>query len=130
MIIQKKIKQDMVSAMKKKETEKLGLLRVVMGEFGRIGKEIDNEKAIKIIRNMYENAKSTDNKFEMEVLDSYLPKMYSEEKVRALVATIVLANGYKTMKDIGGVMKALSNNPDAALIDKKYASAYAKELLS
>ena len=130
MKVQNKIKQDMVSAMKNKETEKLGLLRVVMGEFSRIGKEVDNEKAIKIIRNMYENAKIAGNEIEMKVLDSYLPQMYSEEKVRALVATIVLAHGYKTMKDLGGIMKALNNNPDALLIDKKYASAYAKELLS
>jgi len=130
MKVQNKIKQDMVSAMKNKETEKLGLLRVVMGEFSRIGKEVDDEKAIKIIRNMYENAKIAGNEIEMKVLDSYLPQMYSEEKVRALVATIIEAHGYKTMKDLGGIMTAIGKNPDAALIDKKYASAYAKELLS
>ena len=130
MNVQNKVKEDMVNAMKNKETEKLNLLRVVIGEFGRIGKEVDNQKAIRIIRNMYENAKTVGSKFEMEVLDAYLPKMYSEEQVRALVANIIEAHGYKTMKDLGGVMKALSNNPDAALIDKKYASAYAKELLS
>ncbi|MFW6246810.1 MAG: GatB/YqeY domain-containing protein, partial [bacterium] len=106
MNVQNKIKQDMVAAMKNKETEKLGLLRVVMGEFGRIDKKIDNQKAIKIIRNMYENARVAGNEFEMNVLSSYLPQMYSEEKVRALVANIIEAHGYKTMKDLGGVMKA------------------------
>jgi len=130
MKVQNKIKQDMVAAMKNKETEKLALLRVVIGEFGRIGKEVEDEKAIRIIRNMHENAKNVGNEFEMNVLDSYLPKMYSEDQTRALVANIIEAQGYKTMKDIGGVMKALNNNPDTALIDKKYASTYAKELLS
>lgn len=130
MNVQNKVKEDMVYAMKNKETEKLNLLRVVIGEFARIGKDIDDEKAIKIIRNMHENAKNAGNEFEVNVLDVYLPKMYGEDKIRALVANVIEANGYKTMKDIGGVMKALNTNPDALLIDKKYASAYAKELLS
>ena len=130
MNVQNKVKEDMVYAMKNKETEKLNLLRVVIGEFARIGKDVDDEKAIKIIRNMHENAKNVGNEFEVNFLDVYLPKMYSEGQVRALVANIVEAHGYKTMKDLGGVMSTISNNPNALLIDKKYASAYAKELLS
>jgi len=130
MKVQEKIKKDMVQAMRDHETEKLNLLRVVIGEFNRIGKDIDDQKAIKIIRNMHENAVNVNNKIEAEILDSYLPKMYSEEQVRVLVANIIKGNDYKSMKDIGGVMKALNNNPDTALINKKYASEYAKELLS
>jgi uncharacterized protein YqeY len=130
MKVQEKIKKDMVQAMRDHETEKLNLLRVVIGEFNRIGKDIDDQKAIKIIRNMHENAVNVNNKIEAEILDSYLPKMYSEEQVRVLVANIIKGNDYKSMKDIGGVMKALNNNPDTTLINKKYASEYAKELLS
>ena len=130
MNVQNKVKQDMVSAMKNKESEKLLILRVVIGEFARFGKDVDDEKAIKIISKMYDNAKQIANASEMKILHEYLPKKYSEEQVRALVANIVEAHGYKTMKDLGGVMSTISNNPNALLIDKKYASAYAKELLS
>jgi len=130
MKVQNKIREDMVSAMKLRDTETVSLLRVVSGEFGRVGKDLSDEQSIKVIRKMVENAKELGNLKEVEILDKYLPKMYSEDQTRSLVANIIDAHGYKTMKDISGVMKALNNNPGTALIDKKYASTYAKELLS
>jgi len=129
MIIQNKIKEDMVNAMKTKDNSSLNLLRVIIGEFNRIDKEISNEIAIKIIRKMYKNALESKNSFEIIVLEKYLPKMYNENEIRALVGNIIEGNDFKTMKDMGDVMKIIKNNPDSMLIDNKLASRITKELL-
>ena len=44
---------------------------------------------------------------EKEVLDSYLPKMMTEDELSAVVDKIIAENGFSTMKDMGNVMKIL-----------------------
>ena len=56
MSIQKQVEFHMKLAMKLKQKKIRDLLRVVMGEFAREGKEITDEQALKIIKKMYDNA--------------------------------------------------------------------------
>jgi len=130
MTLQAKIKQDMVQAMRDHETEKVNLLRVVMGEFGRIGKEIPDDQAIKIIRKMSENAKEQNNIGEVNILETYLPKMYSEQQIKTLVANIIKGHKFKGMQHMGTIMGILSKHPDKMLIDNKIASGIVRELLA
>lgn len=44
---------------------------------------------------------------EKEILDSYLPKMLSDDELAAVIDKIVTENGFSTMKDMGNAMKVL-----------------------
>lgn len=44
---------------------------------------------------------------EKEILDSYLPKMLTEDELAAVIDRIVTENGFSTMKDMGNAMKIL-----------------------
>lgn len=126
MTLQEQIREDMVDAMKSKDTQTVSLLRVVAGEFGRVGKDLSDEQALKVIRKMSENAKELGNQKEVEILDKYLPQMLDENQITLLVNEIIHQNGYSGMKDMGKVMSQLKSPQ----IDGKISSKIVKEMLS
>ncbi len=112
MSIQEKIKKDLTRAMKEKDEEKKNALRVIMGEFGRgEKKEISDNDAVKIIKKLVKSERETlessgqqgDNRY-IEILESYLPKMASEEEIiRWIMENIDFAdykNKMQAMRDI------------------------------
>ena len=129
MSLQTQIREDMVNAMKSRDTETVSLLRVVAGEFGRIGKDLSDEEATKVIRKMVENAKELGNQGEVDILDKYLPKMLGEQQIKVLVAGIIQSNSFAGMQDMGKVMGEIKKLPSAAQIDGKIASQFTRELL-
>jgi len=144
MEIKKTIVDDMKSAMKAKESLKLGVLRMVKARFmehetSAKGGELDDEKGIAIIQNMikqrqesvktYEEndrQESADKeKAEIDVLKGYLPNSISEEMVKSTVDEVVAQTGANSPKDMGKVMgavmgklKAMSGLVDGALVQK------------
>ena len=130
MNLQEQIRLDMVSAMKNREAETLSLLRVVAGEFGRIGKELTDEQVVKVLRKMVENATELGNLNEVKILDKYLPKMLGEGQIKEIIAGIINKNGFAGIKDMGKVMAELKKVPVASQIDGKIASGFVKEMLS
>jgi len=130
MSLQTQIREDMIAAMKSRETEKVSLLRVVAGEFGRVGKDLTDEQAIKVLRKMSENATELGNLGEVEILDKYLPQMLGEYQIKTIVGGIIQKNGYTGMQDMGKVMGTLKEHPMSSQIDGKIASSITRELLS
>jgi len=130
MSLQTKIREDMVAAMKSRDTEVVSLLRVVAGEFGRVGKDLSDEEATKVIRKMVENAKELGNLNEVVILDKYLPQMLGEYQIKTIVGGIIQKNGYSGMQDMGKVMTTIKNHPMSAEIDGKIASQITRELLT
>lgn len=130
MSLQSQIREDMVNAMKSRDTETVSLLRVVAGEFGRIGKDLSDEEATKVIRKMVENAKELGNRGEVDILDKYLPQMLGEQQIKTLVGGIIQSNGFSGTQDMGKVMGEIKKHPAAAQIDGKIASQIVRELLS
>ena len=130
MSLQTKIREDMVAAMKSRDTEVVSLLRVVAGEFGRVGKDLSDEEATKVIRKMVENAKELGNLNEVVILDKYLPQMLGEFQIRTIVGGIIQANKFSGMQDMGKVMTTIKNHPMSAEIDGKIASQITRELLT
>jgi len=133
MSLQTQIREDMIAAMKNRDTETVSLLRVVAGEFGRemkSSKELSDDEALKVIRKMSENAKELGNQGEVDILDKYLPQMLGEYQIRTIVGGIIQKNKYSGMPDMGKVMTTLKSHPMTALIDGKLASQLTKELLT
>lgn len=128
MKLQEQINIDLKKSMKNRETEKRDLLRVVIGEFNRIGKEISDDQVIKIIRKMKENADLYGEKNESIILNNYLLVQLEEKLIETIVGSIISKNRYNSMKDMGNVMKELKMNYDNQ-IDGKLASYIIKNIL-
>lgn len=130
MSLQTQIREDMVAAMKARDTEVVSLLRVVAGEFGRIGKDLSDEQATKVLRRMLENAKEFGNLTEVVILGKYLPTMLEKTQIKILVAGIIHKGKYSGMQNMGKVMGEIKTLPMSAQIDGKIASGIVRELLS
>jgi len=130
MTLQEQMRNDMVNAMKSRETDVVDILRVAAGEFGRIGKDLNDGQVIKVIRKLSENAIELENHREAEILDKYLPKMLDKAEIEAIVSEILIKRFYRGMKDMGKVMGEIKTRPDSHLIDGKISSKIVKEMLN
>ena len=142
-----RITDDMKSAMKAKETARLGAIRLLLAAIKQ--KEVDERIAlddgqvIAVIEKMlkqrkdsiaqYEAAKRQDladaEKFEVEVLSAYMPQAMSADEVAAIVAKAVADSGAKAPADMGKVM-ALVKPQIAGRADMGEVSRLVKERLT
>ncbi|NHR06197.1 GatB/YqeY domain-containing protein [Chromobacterium haemolyticum] len=125
MSLKQRISDDMKSAMKARESDKLAAIRLLRAAIKQ--KEVDErvelddagvvaviDKMLKQRRDsisQYEAAQRQDladkEKFEMDVLMAYMPQQLSAEEVDALVAKAVADSGAAGMQDMGKVMGLL-----------------------
>jgi uncharacterized protein YqeY len=122
MALRERINEEMKTAMKAREQQKLDALRLLLSEVKR--KEVDEritiddagvvsvvEKMIKQRKDsiaQFEKAARTDladkEKFELAILEGYLPQQLSAAEVDAIIAEAVAATGAKSPADMGKVM--------------------------
>lgn len=62
------------------------------------------------------------NSAEIAILEKYLPKGLEPAKLEALIAEVIAATGAVSKKEMGKVIGALKQRPEAALIDFGAAS--------
>ncbi len=114
MTLQEQIKKDMMQAMKDKDEEKKNSLRVVMGEFGRAEtKALSDDEVVRVLKKLVKSERETleqsgragDSRY-IDILESYLPKMASDDELRSWIHENVDFSKYKNkmqaMKDIMG----------------------------
>lgn len=130
MTVQERIKADLKEAIKSGNTEKKNLLRVIIGEFNRIGKELTDEIATKEIKKMYVNATDKDygNVDEAQILSEYLPKELSENDLSFIIKEIIQQDGLSSMKDMGVVMSKLKETYPNQYDGKLASTIVRKEL--
>ena len=146
MNILEKIKNDMYSAMKSREKDKAVTLRVVMSSLKNFKIEnknrLSDSDGIRVIKKLvkqrkdsaeiYKNANRLDlagkEEFELDVLSSYMPKMYSEAEIRALIKVTIKDTNAKDLNDIGKVMPIIMQR-GAGKIDGKIANSILRDLL-
>lgn len=125
MTLKTQISEDMKSAMRAKETVRLGTIRLLQAAIKQ--REVDErveltdadvisviEKMLKQRRDSisaYEKANRDDladvEKAEVAILQVYLPKQLTEEEVKALLESAVAQTGAASMKDMGKVMAVI-----------------------
>ena len=130
MRIQEQIKQELRASMVGGNKELTSLLRVILGEFSREGKELSDEQALKVIKKMRDNAVELKNEFEEIELNKYLPSMFEPKELREMIKTIIELNELSGMQSMGRVMGELSKSKENSRIDKQTASQIVRELLS
>jgi|TARA_B100001094_G_scaffold277170_1_gene285848 uncharacterized protein YqeY len=143
----KKLEQDMMQALKNKEKEKAGALRLIMAKCKNksieLRKELSDQEIIKVLQTVAKQHKesiklykegSRDDLVEAEMrelrfVEVYLPSMMNEQDLRALVSSVITESGASSMADFGKVMPNVMKQ-GAGKIDGNTAQAIVKELLS
>jgi uncharacterized protein len=125
MPLRDQLNEDIKSAMKARETERLNALRLMLAAVKQ--REVDErvtlddagvvsvvEKMIKQRKDsiaQYEKAARQDladkEKYEISVLQAYLPQQMSQAEVEAAVAEAIASTGAKSAADMGKVMGVL-----------------------
>jgi len=129
MTVQEHIKNDLKIAMREKNVALRDLLRVVIGEFNREGKEVSDERATAIIKKMRDNAVEFNNESEVELLDLYLPQQMDELELKRVLMNHIMNLDSPSMKDMGGVMGFLKTN-FGGQYDGKVAGGLVRKLLA
>jgi len=128
MKLQERIQNDLKPAMFAKDEDRKSLIRVIMSEMSRVGKELTDDEVIKILRKMKENAELMSNKVEISILEDYLPMTLNSTQTKNIIVDLINKNGFSGIKDMGKVMTSLKTM--GGQIDGKLASQITKELLS
>jgi uncharacterized protein YqeY len=130
-----KLRADIVAAMKARDTATATALRTMDAAIQRAAmdasKPIDEALVIATFRKAVKNLTDARTEFEkggradlvaansteIAILEKYLPKGLDAAKVEALVAEVIAATGASSKKDMGKVIGALKQRPEAGLLD-------------
>lgn len=117
--------QDMKTAMKQKDKEKLSTIRMVRAAIKKLEidkrHELSEEDVLEVLVreikqrkdsfNEYEKAGRNDlaqkEKLEIEILSNYLPAQLDEEELHQIVADAIALSGATSKKEMGKVMGAV-----------------------
>jgi uncharacterized protein YqeY len=142
-----KINADIKTAMLAKDKERLAALRDIKSklllEATSGSGEVSEEAAMKIVLKLHKQRMETytlyveqnredlaaDELFQAKVIEEYMPKMMSEDEIRAEVTAAIASTGAASPQDMGKVMGVLTGKL-AGKADGKVISTLVKEALS
>jgi len=136
------VKRDQINARKDRNAELATLLTTFYSEAAIIGKndgdrqttdkevQVVARKFIKNAREVIQNLDGNDPRsisalIEIGVVSEYLPQQLADTELQNIIMTIIEANTYSSMKDMGSVMKELKEKHDGQY-DGKTASKLIK----
>jgi len=129
------LRADIVVSMKARDTATTTALRTADAQIKRAAmdanKDIDEALVVATMRKAVKNLADARAEFEkggradlvaannaeIAILEKYLPKGLDQAKVEALVIEAIAATGATTKKEMGKVIAALKQRPEAGLID-------------
>lgn len=112
-------------AMRAKDKERLGVLRLITAEIKRIEVderiELDDARVLAVLDKMVKQRRDSARQFaendrqdladkelfEIDIIQRFLPQQLSEDEIRALVAKTAAEQDAKSMADMGKLMAAL-----------------------
>ena len=136
-----RVKQDLTTAMKAGEKDRVAALRLVLSELQKDAKEGAGDELAVLRRERKRRHESAAafreggrpelaaaEEAEAHVIEAYLPAELSDDELRAIVAEAVAETGASSPKDMGQVMKAAMARVQGRA-DGKRVSALAQEAL-
>ncbi len=133
--IYEKLRADIITAMKARDAGKALILRTTDAAIQRAAmdasKPIDDALVITVLRKAVKNLTDAKAEFakggradlvaaneaEIKLLEQYLPAGLEPAKLEALIAEAIAATGATSKKEMGKVIGALKQRPEAPLID-------------
>ena len=138
----------MKESMKAKDTVRLGTVRMTLAAIKNkeiaAGGELDDAAVTDILSTLVKQRREAAEAFregdrlelaekeeaELVVLQSFLPEQLSEDEVRELVDSVVTELGASSMKDMGAVMKVLTDKTRGRADGKLVSDLVKKRLLA
>ena len=125
MSLKNQITEDMKSAMKAGDKDRLKVVRLMMAAIKQVEvdsrSELDDNGVLGVLEKMVKQRRDSVEQFEkggredlaaaeraeIEVLETYLPEQLSAEELAALVDEVIAATGAGSIRDMGKVMGQL-----------------------
>jgi uncharacterized protein len=140
-LVADRLKQDLATAMKAGERDRVATLRLVLSELQKAAKDGDDDE-VAVLRRERKRRNESASAFreggrpelaaaeeaEAAIIETYLPPELSDDELRAIVADAVAQTGASSPRDMGQVMKA-SMARVAGRADGRRVSALAQEAL-
>lgn len=129
------LRADIIAAVKNRDTALATILRTNDGAIQRasmdLNKPIDDELVIATLRKAVKNLAAANGEFEkggrtdlieanlreIAIIEKYLPATLNAAQLEALVAETIASTGAQSKKEMGKVIGALKQHPQAGLID-------------
>jgi len=145
--LKSRISDDMKSAMKAGEKERLGTIRLILSAIKQqevdSRKDLDDSDILAILDKMSKQRRESIDQFEkagrddlagkekaeLEILQTYLPSQLGDEEIKTLINEAIEATGAEAMKDMGKVMGILKPKMQGRA-DMAAVSAQVKSRLS
>lgn len=147
MTLQERLANDNKEALKARDTKRRTAISFLLAEVKRLAIDKRQEslsdpeavsvlqKQLKMRQESLEQAKkanredlAADNLYEIDIIQSYLPKTLSDEDTKTLAQAVVNDLGARTVKDMGPVMAEAARREPG--VDKGLLSRHVKALLS
>ncbi len=147
MTLSEQINNDIKSAMKAREADKLAALRDIKSKLlleatKDANADVDESTGLKILNKLYKQRieaaelyasqgredLQADELTQAEVIKAYLPEKMSPEKLKEAIQTIITQTGASSMADMGKVM-GMASKQLAGKADGKDISNIVKEIL-
>ncbi len=147
MKLRDRINQDLTSAMKARDADRLRVLRMmkaaVKNEEIEIRGELDDPQVVQVLSALVKQRMDSIEQFsrggrpelaaqeaaEIKVIEAYLPAAAGEEEIIAVVEEAIRATGASSPKDMGKVMKECMLRFSGKPVDGKVVSALVKQRL-
>ena len=147
MSLKNQIREDMKSAMKAGDKDRLKVVRLIMAAIKQVEVdkrvELDDPGVLSVLEKMVKQRRDSVEQFEtgkredlaaieraeIEVLQAYLPEQLSADEITALVDEIIAATGAESIRDMGKVMGQIKAKA-AGRADMGTVSATVKERLA
>ena len=148
MSLAKQIVTDLTAAMKAQDAARTSTLRMVkaamMNRQIEKGAELDDEDMQKLLRSIVKQRRDSIEQYEkagrqelvdketaeIAVIETYLPAAASREEIEQAVVAAIAQTGASSMKDMGGVMKAVQAALAGKNADGRTVSEVVKARLS
>jgi uncharacterized protein YqeY len=148
MSLSKQIVTDLTAAMKAQDAARTSTLRMVkaamMNRQIEKGAELDDDDMQKLLRSLVKQRRDSIEQYEkagrqelvdkeaaeIAVIETYLPAAASREEIEQAVMAAIAATGASSMKDMGGVMKAVQAALAGKNADGRTISEVVKSKLS
>jgi uncharacterized protein len=141
MSILEQVQEDVKTAMKAGERDRVGALRMIVNALQQEAKEGKDDEvaalqrerkrrldAAEALREGGRDDRAAAEQSEAELIEGYLPEQLSEEELSELVASAVEETGASEPKDMGGVMKSLMPKVGGRADGKRVSEAVREKL--
>ena len=147
MKLRDRINQDLTSAMKARDADRLRVLRMMKAAVKNkeidVRGELDDAQVVQILSTLIKQRRDSIEQFsrggrpelaaqeaaEITVIEAYLPATVGEEEIVAVVEEVIRATGASSPKDMGKVMKECLLRFSGKPVDGKQVSALVKQRL-